>query len=287
MAVVQEIRFEGGSFAFGGQSLAYESYGEGERVLVYVHGLLMDSQMNRALAQSLAERGQRVVLLDLLGHGRSDKPLRASSYRMDAYADEVVALLDHLGIERAAVGGVSLGAGVTLQVAVRNPERVQALLIEMPVLEWAVPAAALLFTPLLLTMHYAAGPAGWVTRQVARLPRTSNGSLNSALALASSPPEVVKAVLHGVLTGPVAPTIEERAAIEAPALIIAHTRDLIHPFSDAEALAAVLPDGRLEPARSMLELRVAPDRLTTAIAEFLDDAWSDDVRADDEVRAER
>jgi pimeloyl-ACP methyl ester carboxylesterase len=271
---VMDVTAKAGTLEFGTWRLAYESYGEGDQVFVYMHGLLMDSDMNRALARSLAARGHRVVLLDLLGHGRSDKPLRASAYRMDTYAREVVALLDHLGVEQAVVGGVSLGAGVSLQVAVAAPGRVRALVLEMPVLEWAVPAAALLFTPLLLAMHYASGPAGLLTRVVARLPRTSNGSFNSVLHIFSSPPEVTKAVLHGVLTGPVTPTVEEREAITAPTLVIAHTRDLIHPFSDAEALVELLPNGRLEAARTMLELRLAPDRLTGRIAEFLDEVWA-------------
>ncbi len=263
-----------GSFEHKGATLVYEEFGVGDHVVVYLHGLLMDSQMNRDLARALADAGNRVVLLDLLGHGRSDKPTRASAYRMDAYAKEVLALLDHLGVDGAVIGGISLGADVSLQVAVQAPDRVRGLIIEMPVLEWAVPAAALLFTPLLLTMHYAARPAGFVTRQIARLPRTRSGGLNSVMQILSSTPEVITSVLHGILTGPVAPTVEERAAITAPTLVIAHTRDLIHPFSDAEALVELLPDGRLEPARSMLELRIAPARLTGQIADFVADAWS-------------
>lgn len=262
------------SFVFGGARLVYEEHGAGDQVLVYVHGLLMDSGMNRALARSLADQGHRVVLIDVLGHGRSDKPLHAAAYRMDDYGREVVALLDHLGIDRAVVGGISLGANISLQVAVAAPDRVQAMVLEMPVLEWAVPAAALLFTPLLLTMHYAAGPAGWVTRQVAKLPATPNDALNSLVGLASTPPEVVKAVLHGILTGPVCPTVEQRRSIEAPTLVIAHTRDVIHPFGDAENLVDQLPHGRLLPATSLLELRISPDRLTAEIADFLDQAWA-------------
>ena len=268
------VEYETGSFEFGGSRLAYEIYGRGDRVLVYLHGLLMDSQMNRSLARALAAAGHRVVLLDLLGHGSSDKPLRASEYRMDAYAADVLALLDHLGIARAAIGGVSLGAGVSLQVAVMAPLRVQALVIEMPVLEWAVPAAAMLFTPYLLVLHYAGRPMGCISRLAARVPRTSNESLNSVLHAVSLPPEVSKAVLHGILTGPIAPTEEDRQAIAAPTLVIAHESDLIHPFGDAQALVELLPHARLEPARSPLELRIAPQRLTPRIAAFLDEAWA-------------
>lgn len=289
--VTMDAMVEHGSFRLDGSRLAYEVYGSGDRVLVYLHGLLLDSQMNRALARTLAARGNRVVLLDLLGHGRSDKPLRASEYRMDGYAHDVVGLLDHLGVERAVIGGVSLGAGVSLQVAVHAPGRVQGLLIEMPVLEWAVPAAAMIFTPLLLVMHYAGTPAGWFASAFQRMPRTGNDLLNSGLDTLSSRPEVVKAVLHGILTGPVTPTEEQRRAISAPTLVVAHGRDLIHPFSDAQALAKILPNGRLESAVSILELRVAPGRLTGRIADFLDEAWAAEpapvrgVRAADRRRA--
>ena len=183
----------------------------------------------------------------------------------------MVALLDHLGVEQAVFGGVSLGADVSLHLAVAAPQRVRGLVFEMPVLEWAVPAAALLFTPILLAMHYVPGPAGWFGRQISRVPRTANGSVNSLLTSLSTPPEVVKAVLHGILTGPVAPTVEQRRNVDAPALVIAHTRDVIHPFSDAENLSDALPNGRLVPAHSMIELRVRPDRLTGEIINFLDE----------------
>jgi pimeloyl-ACP methyl ester carboxylesterase len=259
------------TFEFEGARLSYEVFGSGPRSFVFLHGLLMDSQMNRELARSLAGQGHRVVLLDLLGHGASDKPAHASAYRMDVYGRQVVALLDHLGIDDAVIGGTSLGANVSLQVAVQAPERVRGLVFEMPVLEWAVPAAALLFTPLLLGVRMLRRPAGAFGRLMARVPRTGNDTLNSILSAASVPPEVVTAVLHGILTGPVCPTIEERRAIDAPALVIAHTRDVIHPFSDAENLADTLPNARLVPARSMLEMRIAPERLTGEIADFLDE----------------
>jgi pimeloyl-ACP methyl ester carboxylesterase len=76
----------------------------------------MDSRANQRLARDLADAGHRVVLLDLPGHGRSDKPRQVAAHRMDAYARHVLHLLDELGLETAAVGGTSLGADVTLQL---------------------------------------------------------------------------------------------------------------------------------------------------------------------------
>lgn len=262
-----------GSLVHRGHRLVFESHGRGPRVLVYLHGLLLDSGINRALARSLAGSGFRVVLLDLLGHGGSDKPTHASEYRMDLYADQVLGLLDELGLGRVALGGISLGANVSLMVAARAPERVAGLVLEAPVLENAVPSAALMFVPTLLALHYAA-PLVRVARTLARLvPRTTSDALNSVLATASSSPESSSAVLHGILVGPVAPSAEERSAITAPTLVLGHKADLLHPFNDASNLVRAMPDCRLVRSRSLLELRVRPRRLTTEVASFLETLW--------------
>jgi len=186
----------------------------------------------------------------------------------------VVGLLDELGIASAVLGGMSLGANVSLFTACRRPDRVRGLVLEMPVLERAVPAAALLFAPMVLLVHYGRPIVGRLSSLVAKLPPTPVASLNSFLHAASAPPDSTAALLHGILVGPVAPTGEERRGIEAPTLILGHRNDLIHPFDDAVNLAAQLPNARLERARSPVELRLRPDRLTDVIATFLDDVWS-------------
>jgi pimeloyl-ACP methyl ester carboxylesterase len=265
------------SLRFGRHELVYDDYGEPgtDRVIVYLHGLLLDSELNRGIADALSGSGHRVVLLDLLGHGRSDKPAHASEYRIDTYSDQVVALLDELDLPAAVLGGMSLGANVALFAAARHQERVHGLVLEMPVLEWAVPSAAMLFAPMVLLVHYGRPVIRLVSSLVARVPDTPVAPLNSFLHAASLPADSMAALLHGILVGPVAPTFEERRAIEAPALVLAHRNDLIHPFDDAANLARQLPNARLERARSPVELRLRPDRLTDVIDSFLDDVWSD------------
>jgi pimeloyl-ACP methyl ester carboxylesterase len=263
----------GRSFIWEGRRLAYETHGEGDQILVLLHGLLMDARLNRGVARALAARGHRVVLLDLLGHGNSDKPQHAADYRTDVYAEQVVALLDHLQAEQAVVGGTSLGANVSLQLAVRHPGRVRGLVVEMPVLERAVPAAAMTFVPALLVVHYAAPLARVVSAVARRLNRTGNDALDGLLAPLASPPSVTTAVLHGILVGPTVPTVEERRGIRAPTLVLGHRADLIHPFSDAEALARQIPGARLVQARSIVELRLRPRRLLDEIDRFLIEAW--------------
>ncbi len=75
-------------------------------------------------------------------------------YSMASFAEQVVALMDHLGLERAAVMGTSLGANAALEVAAQQPERLRALVIEMPVLDNGLLGSAIAFTPLLVALTF-------------------------------------------------------------------------------------------------------------------------------------
>jgi pimeloyl-ACP methyl ester carboxylesterase len=257
------------TFESDGQRLYYETHGTGSEVIVYLHGLLLDANINRGIARSLAAQGYRVLLLDLPGHGGSDKPTHATLHRFDRYARHVINLLDHLGVEQAVIGGVSLGADVSLQVAILAPKRVKALIVEMPVLENAAVTAAVIFAPLLAMVSLGRPLFRFTRKLFARIPRRDRGIPDSLLNLLSNDPSTVAAVLHGILVGPIAPDIILRSAISVPTLIIAHNYDLIHPHTDARNLARQLPDARLIYARSLVELRLKPDRLMRQIVEFL------------------
>jgi len=259
------------SFMYNDHRLVYDVYGSPDApLIVYMHGLLLDAELNRGIAHALAERGYKVALLDLLGHGRSDKPMHASEYRIDSYADQVIGLLDHLGVDSAVLGGISLGANVSLFAATRYPERTRALVLEMPVLERALPASAVVFLPMIVAAHYGRRVLNVTSNLVGRIPRTRYGPFNSVMNAASLSPDIMAAVLHGVLVGPVGPTQEQRRAIQAPTLVLAHRNDFVHPFDDAVSLVKRMPNGELVRARSPLELRLRPTRLTTEIVEFLD-----------------
>ena len=153
--------------------LEYTEYGGGDAWVVLLHGQLMPRRMHQPLARALAAEGLHVVTLDLLGHGRSDRPADPHAYSMTAFAEQVVALLDHLGAAQAVVGGTSLGANVSLEVAVLAPERVRGLIVEMPVLNNALEAGILAFAPLMFAARFlpftvtgaaAADPAGAARR---------------------------------------------------------------------------------------------------------------------------
>src|SRR3954471_13643619 len=156
-----------GRFEHGGQRLAYASYGDGPRLTVLLHGLLFSGRMHEELARALAERGHRVVTLDLLGHGASDRPRGMWSYSMTEFGREVVALLDHLEAEEAVVMGTSLGANTTLEVASLAPGRLRGMVIEMPVLDNALLGCAVAFTPLMLALTFGE-PVMRVVQRLAR-----------------------------------------------------------------------------------------------------------------------
>ncbi len=260
-------------FTYEGHRISYDSYGEGERVLVLVHGLLMNRRMFEPLAGALARRGNRVICVDLLGHGRSDRPEDLRLYSMPLFARQVDALLDHLEQPVAIVGGTSLGANVTLELAVSSPQRVRGLFIEMPVLDNALAAMAAAFTPVLLGLRYGRPLFELTSRVTSLVPRT-NYLLDIGLDWVRQRPGPSGAVLEGLLLGETAPHREERRGIGQPALIVGHPRDPVHPFSDSGMLVEELANGRLVEASSILEWRLKPKRLTAELSLFLDETWA-------------
>ena len=263
-----------GSFRHAGRRLAYSSYGDGRRVVVLLHGLLFSRYMHDALARALAERGHRVLTLDLLGHGESDRPPDMWRYSMTEFGREVVALLDHLEIDEAAVMGTSLGANTTLEVASLAPERLRGMVIEMPVLDHALIGCAVAFTPLMLGLTLGAPVARMIARAARLVPaRRLPWQVDMLLDWIRQDPEPSAAVIQGLFFGRTAPHRDERRTFQAPTLVIGHQFDIIHPFSDAGMLAEELPNGRLLQANSIVELRLAPRRLTDEIAAFLDECW--------------
>ncbi len=263
-----------GTFRHEGRMLAYRDYGEGSRVTVLIHGLLLSQRMHVRLARALAERGNRVVTLDVRGHGRSDRPVEMWHYGMGFFAQDVVALLDHLGVDEAVVGGTSLGANVTLEVASLAPERLRGMVVEMPVLDNALLACAVAFTPLMVALTVGEPVMKAVSRLTRMIPeRRVPWAANVLLDTVRQAPAPSAAVLQGLFAGRTAPHRSERRTFTAPALVIGHRRDPVHPFSDAGLLAEELPNARLLEADSIVELRVAPERLTAEIADFLDACW--------------
>ena len=261
------------SFEFEGHRLVYDDYGEGDKVVVLLPGLLFSRKMHRPLAEELESRGHRVLCLDLLGHGESDRPPEMWNYGMTIFGRQAIALLDHAGVDQAVIGGTSLGANTTLEAAAAAPERVKGMLIEMPVLDNALLGCALAFTPLLVGLTFGAPVARAIGSAARRVPRGTWLLGDMMLDWVSQDPKPSASVLQGLFYGRVAPPREERAKMTQKTLVIGHYRDPIHPFSDSDMLVRELPNARIVQASSILELRLTPERLTSEIVEFVGDCF--------------
>ncbi|MET7400270.1 alpha/beta fold hydrolase [Dactylosporangium sp. NPDC005572] len=106
-----------------GISLYFETHGTG-RPLILLHGGLGSGEMFAPILPILADHHQ-VILVDVQGHGRTADIDRPLDVRL--MADDVAALIDHLGLDRPDVVGYSLGGGIAFNVAIRHPERVGRL----------------------------------------------------------------------------------------------------------------------------------------------------------------
>ncbi|HUE29037.1 MAG TPA: alpha/beta fold hydrolase [Solirubrobacteraceae bacterium] len=261
-------------FSYDGQRLAYTVHGSGDRVTVLMPGLLLSQKMQAPLARNLAKRGNRVITFDPLGHGASDRPRQMWRYSIAEFAKQAIALLDHLKLDQAIVGGTSLGANISLEIAATAPERLRGMIIEMPALDNAIPACAVAFTPLLYALTFGEPVMRVLGRGARAVPRSHLPLLlDIGLDAIAQDPAPSGAVLQGILFGRTAPEHKVRQTIETPAIVIGHQRDPVHPFSDADMLANELPNARLINANSIIELRTHPKRLTAKIADFVDDCW--------------
>jgi non-heme chloroperoxidase len=121
------------SFRHDGLELAFFDDGDpsGAPVLL-IHGFASTASVNWVYPgwlKTLGDAGYRVIAIDNRGHGASDKPHDAEAYRPWFMAGDAVALLDHLGIEKAHVMGYSMGARISTFLTLAHPERVRSLVL--------------------------------------------------------------------------------------------------------------------------------------------------------------
>jgi pimeloyl-ACP methyl ester carboxylesterase len=119
------------SFRHDGIEIAYLDEGEGEPI-VLVHGFASNAAVNWIFpgwVATMAKAGRRVIALDNRGHGASSKLYDPEAYHSAGMAQDVRALLDHLGIARADVMGYSMGARIAAFLALAHPERVRSVIL--------------------------------------------------------------------------------------------------------------------------------------------------------------
>ena len=119
------------SFHNGNVEIAYLDEGEGDPI-VLVHGFASSKNVNWVYptwVSDLRKDGRRVIALDNRGHGDSEKLYDSADYEIAIMASDVIALLDHLGIERADIMGYSLGSRMTAILAREQPQRLRSAIL--------------------------------------------------------------------------------------------------------------------------------------------------------------
>ncbi len=217
------------SFKNGDVEIAYFDQGEGEPV-VLVHGFASNKEVNWAnpsWVSTLTRAGRRVIALDNRGHGQSSKLYDPNDYGAPLMAEDVRALLDHLGIERADVMGYSMGARITSFLAVNHAARVRSAiigglgikLIEGQTGPMTEAIVAALQAPSLADVT---DPTGRAFRCFAE---QTKSDLKALAACMASPREKLSR--------------ETVAGISAPVLVAVGTKDDV--AGSGEALAAIIP----------------------------------------------
>ena len=216
------------------------------------------------------EDAHRVVRWDARGHGRSDSTHDPEDYRWEELAADLWGLADNLGVERAAIGGVSMGAATALHAAVAAPMRVTGLVLMAPPTAWNSRARQARFYRGLaqLVGTIGLGPISWLGDFAARA--VSNQGLaaiqrsvtqNMRRADARS----VQLTLRGAALSDL-PELDRIAALRVPTLILAWKQDPSHPLSTSQALAERMANAELHVAESFDDIRAWSSRVRAFLA---------------------
>ena len=220
-----------------GIRLRYRESGAGEPV-VLLHGFGSDIQSWSGLGDSLAA-GYRVIALDQRGHGESDAPAAASAYGREM-GEDVVRLLDHLGVPRAHLVGHSMGAVIASYAAVRHPGRIATVSLLAPPFYADSAAAASVMTPFAEDLARGDGLRNFLRRFAPELPDSAAATFNAEMMAAGD-----RDMMIGVMRtfGGFTVGQEGAAAASVPALVAVGDRDVL--AAQARDLAGWWPHARL------------------------------------------
>jgi triacylglycerol lipase len=259
-----------------GFMMNYRVEGEGPP-LVMAHGLLASIATMAVFGDvsDLLMGSFRVVNYDAKGHGESGYTADPAGYEWEALAGDMFHLLRYLGIERAHIGGGSLGAGTGLVFAADHPEMVEKLVLisPPPIGQQASAPLASLFGGLARLIE----GLGLEEAVEVALRLEPWGALRESAPvifewirqwLLSQDPQGIVLAIRGIVNGPALP-IERFAEIKAPALIIAHPDDEMHPLASAEVLHKCIAGSRLIVAPDAMYFDLHRDEVAQIITDFL------------------
>ncbi len=220
----------------------------GDLALLVLHGLGGDAA---GLRDFIIRPNLRRLAMDVRGHGQTTPLGPVEKLNFATLADDVIALFDHLGIDKAIVCGMSMGAAISLAVGLRHPDRVHGLILSAPA--WVnapMPMEALYHAVAELLDEYPDGLAAWAafqeTHHYADMLAISPPIAASLVMLFTDPHTKENAAKYKyIASSQPFDTVAELEAMQLPTRIIAAPQDPIHPYEFGEILAAHIPHGEL------------------------------------------
>jgi pimeloyl-ACP methyl ester carboxylesterase len=250
-----------------GARLSGIDIGEGPAV-IFQHGLGGDEAQ---VSAHFPDEGFHRLTLECRAQGRSE-PGDPASFSIQTFADDVIAFADSRGVERFAVGGISMGAAIALNIAVNHPNRVDALILARPA--WAWERAPENMQPLAeLAAHLVVGGKRAFEKSALgqRLAIEAPDNLASMLGFFDRPDLATTAKLLSAIAadGP-GVSRQQAAAIKVPTLVIGNGLDLVHPMAMAQEIASQIPGAHyVEIAPKSLDKAVHAAEFKAAMRSFL------------------
>lgn len=236
------------SFSIGDIRFHYEVLGEG-LPLIYSHGLSGSAERIREFVQDLP--GVQSIIYDNRAHGRTAPLGQASDLTFDRMSLDMVALMDHLELHNAVIGGVSMGAGIALAFALRWPHRVRALILNRPAWLDSPSPDNLAFARIIADLIERYGKENAVaafrtTAYYSALNGISPKTVESLIAtMQEADPRMLVMQYRSVPTSAPVDSMERLRQVRVPSLVLGNHDDPIHPLRIAEALASHLPEATL------------------------------------------
>jgi len=249
--------------------VGYESYGQGHGpALLLIHGFPLDRTMYAAQGEGLADIA-RVLAFDVPGVGRSEP----TTLSMESMADCAARLLDALRIERAVVGGVSMGGYISLAFARRHPDRLRGLILAntKPAADTSeARAGRRAMADLAIEEGADAVAEKLIPKILGETARRKNRRLVERVRdmIEAVRPDTIAALLDAMAERP--DSTPELASIRVPTLVLHSDQDELIPAADARAYASQIPGAQyveIAGAGHLANLE-APEEFNRAVREF-------------------
>jgi pimeloyl-ACP methyl ester carboxylesterase len=235
-------------FVHDGVQFHFRESGHG-RPLVLQHGLGGD--VNQPFGLYRPKPDIRLIGFDMRGHGETRPLGDLDKLTISAMADDLVGLLDHLGMEKATIGGISLGAAVAVNVALRFPERISALVLIRPAwIDQPLPENVNLYATIARLIREFGPKDGLehfrATAVFQAMDRVSPDCARSLVGQFEQPrAEECVARLERLPRDTPCHDRADYRKIRVPTLIVGNQQDPIHPWTIAETLAQIIPGAEL------------------------------------------